>query len=64
MRPRIVNRVDIMAFLQTEKRRQRVYGTLVRMTSDECDLPWAEAKTVVNNNLKHKTLGHLLRHAI
>jgi len=61
MRPRIVNRVDIRAFLQTEKRRQRVYGALVRMTADECDLPWSEAKNVVNNNLKHKTICHLLR---
>ena len=60
MRPRIINRVDIKAFLQEQKRRQRVYGTLVRMTADECDLPWADAKNKVNNNLKHKTLCHLL----
>ncbi len=61
MRPRIVTKVDIKAYLQEEKRRKRVYGTLVRMISDECDLCWTDAKNQVNKNLAQKTLSHLLR---
>jgi hypothetical protein len=61
MRQRIISKVDIKAFLQEERRKQRVYGELVRRTSDECDLSWKQAKEVVNKGLKIKTLGHLLR---
>ena len=61
MRPRIVLRIDIQAYLQEQRRRQWVYGTVVRMTSDECDLSWADAKKQVNKNLKERTLWHLLR---
>ena len=59
MRPRISNRVDIQAFLQKEKRRQRVYGILVRMTADECDIPWVEAKRKFNNQLNWRVLCSL-----
>jgi hypothetical protein len=61
MRARIISKVDIKAFIQDERRKQRVYGELVRRTSDECDLTWQQAKEVVNKDLKLKTLGHLLK---
>lgn len=61
MRPRIATKIDIKAFLQEEKRKQRVYGELVRRISDECDLSWQQAKEQVNRNLKQRTLCHFLR---
>jgi hypothetical protein len=61
MRPRIQSKMDIREYIQEEKRRQRVYGLVVKYTSDECDLCWSDAKNQVNKNLKQQTLWHLLK---
>lgn len=61
MRPRIINRVDIQAYLQEQRRRHKVYGALVRITSNEFNISWTEAKNKVNKNLKQRTLWHLLK---